>query len=87
MNILLWIMLAFLLAIFIRLVVFGKSLWDKLLGMSVSSIKIIIIIILYAAANDAAYILDFAIIYALFGFIGILFLALFSAERSKRNKN
>lgn len=87
MNILLWVMLVFLFAIFVRLVICGASIWDKLLGMSVSSIKIILIIILYASANEAAYVLDFAIIYALFGFIGIILIALFLAERTKRNKN
>jgi len=86
MNILLWIMLIFLLIIFVRLVVLGPSRWDRLLGMSVTSVKVIVLVIFFASANDRAYLLDFAIIYAMFGFIGIIFIALFFAERSKRRK-
>lgn len=64
----------------------GPSIWDRLLAMSVISTKIIIIIIFFATVNDTSYMLDFAIIYALFGFIGTIFIALFLSERSKRKK-
>ena len=79
----LWIMPVYLFLYFVR-VVMGPSIWDRLLGMSLVSTKIIIIIILYASVYETAYLLDFAIIYTLFGFIGIIFTALFLLERTKR---
>ncbi|MCL2006516.1 MAG: monovalent cation/H+ antiporter complex subunit F [Treponema sp.] len=45
--------------------------------------KIILIIIVFASINNTAYILDFAIIYTLFGFIGVIFTANFLLERVK----
>jgi len=81
----LWIMVAFVL-IYIWRVIKGPSIWDRLLAMSILSTKIIVIIILFAMVNETAYLLDFAIIYALFGFIGTIFIALFLSERSQRRK-
>ena len=81
----LWIMLAYLSLYFVR-VVMGPSIWDRLLGMNLISTKIIIIIIVFASINKVAYFLDFAIIYTLFGFIGVIFTALFLLERTKREE-
>jgi multicomponent Na+:H+ antiporter subunit F len=55
----------------------GPSIWDRLLGMNLISSKVILIIILYASLSDMAYLMDFAIVYALLGFISIIFVALF----------
>ena len=79
----LWIMLAYLFLYFV-VVVTGPSVWDRLLGMNLVSTKIIIIIIVFASVHKTAYLLDFAIIYALFGFIGVIFVALFLLGRTKR---
>ena len=81
----LWIMLVFLFLFIIRAIK-GPSIWDRLMAMNIISTKIIIIIIVFASVNETAYLLDFAIIYALFGFIGTIFIALFLSERSKRRK-
>ncbi|MCL2857401.1 MAG: monovalent cation/H+ antiporter complex subunit F [Oscillospiraceae bacterium] len=43
-------------------------------------------IAVFASINGAGYILDFAIIYALSGFIGTIFVALFLMERQKGGK-
>ena len=86
MNIILWVMLVFLMLIFVQLVIRGPSIWDRLLGVSVISVKVILLIIIYASVNGQAYLLDFAIIYALFGFISIIFIALFLSNRGKNNK-
>jgi len=86
MNILLWIIICFLLVVFFRIVILGPSRWDRLLGMSVTSVKIIVIIIFFASANGRTYLLDFAIIYAMFGFISIIFIALFLSKLSRRGK-
>ena len=81
----LWILLVYLLLYIVRAIK-GPSIWDRLLAMNVISTKIIAIIIMFASVNDTAYLLDFAIIYALFGFIGIIFISLFLSERSQRKK-
>jgi len=59
----------------------GPSVWDRLLGMNLIASKIIVIIIIYSSISEMTFLLDFAIIYALSGFIGTIFLALFLSER------
>lgn len=80
-----WILIAFLLLCFVR-VIKGPAIWDRLLGMNIIATKIIIIIIIYAAMNDTAFLLDFAIIYTLSGFIGTIYIALFFADRRRGGK-
>jgi len=77
--ILLWIMLGLLVLYIIRAVK-GPSIWDRLLALNLISTKIIVIIIVFASLGGAAFLLDFAIIYALSGFIGTIFIALFLTE-------
>ena len=81
----LWIMLAYLLLYMIR-VVMGPSVWDRLLGLNLIATKTVVIIIVFASINGTAFLLDFAIVYALFGFIGTIFIAFFLSEREKRKK-
>jgi len=85
MNWIFWVLIAFLFLCFIRLVK-GPTIWDRLLGMNVVATKIVVIIIVYASINDTAFLLDFALIYALSGFIGTIYIALFFAERKRRRK-
>ena len=81
-----WVMAAFL-AIYMILMVVGPSIWDRLLGLNLSTVKIVAMIIAFSAAHDTAYMIDFAIFYALFGFIGTIFIAVFLCEhRRKRFK-
>ena len=80
MHIILAIMLGLLVPYSIRVAI-GPSVWDRLLGVNLMTSKIIIIIILYASITEMTFLLDFAIIYALSGFIGTIFLALFLSER------
>ncbi|MCL2579414.1 MAG: monovalent cation/H+ antiporter complex subunit F [Oscillospiraceae bacterium] len=80
----LWIMIGFMTAYAIRAIM-GPSIWDRLLGMNLVSTKIIIIIAVYASIQERAYFLDFAMIYALSGFIGIIFIAFF-LERQRGGK-
>ena len=58
----------------------GPSIWDRLLGMNLIATKTIMIIALFASINGITFLLDFAIIYALFGFIGTIFIALFLSK-------
>lgn len=76
-----------LLAMYILRAVIGPTVWDRLLMMNLVTTKIIIITIFFASASNASYILDFAVMYALFGFIGTIFLALFLAERRRKKKD
>jgi len=83
MYVILFIMLGLLVPYIIR-VVLGPSVWDRLLGMNLISSKIIVIIIIYASITETTFLLDFAIIYAVSGFIGVIFTALFLSERHLR---
>lgn len=78
----LWILLVYLFLYFVR-VIMGPSIWDRLLGMHLISTKIIMIIIVFASVHETAFILDVAIIYTLFGFICVSFIALFLLEGTK----
>ncbi|MCL1995088.1 MAG: monovalent cation/H+ antiporter complex subunit F [Defluviitaleaceae bacterium] len=84
MTHLLWAMLA-LVVVFIIGVIKGPSIWDRLLSMSMVSLKVIVVIVVLAYISDTAYLLDLAIIYALFGFISEIFIALFVADRAKED--
>ncbi|MCL2058707.1 MAG: monovalent cation/H+ antiporter complex subunit F [Oscillospiraceae bacterium] len=80
-----WIMMAYLLMFIVRTVA-GPSVWDRLLGMCLISTKLTIIIIVFASINNIAYLLDFAIIYTLFGFISVIFITFFLLDRTKGRK-
>jgi len=67
-------------------VIKGPTVWDRLLGLSLVSTKVNLIIIVYASINGLAYLLDVAIVYALLGFIGTVFTATFLRERAKGDK-
>ena len=82
----LWILTAYLILYLLR-VIMGPSIWDRLLGMNLVSVKIIMIIIVFASIHDIAYLLDFAVIYTLFGFIGVIFTALFLLDRRRKGGN
>ena len=81
----LWIVLAYMFLFIIRTAQ-GPTVWDRLLGMSLISVKVIIIIVAYASMNDLAYLLDYAIIYSLFGFISLIFITFFILDRTRRRK-
>lgn len=81
MYVILGIMLGLLTPYLIR-VIRGPSVWDRLLGMNLILSKTIIIIIVFATIFETTFLLDFAIIYALSGFIGTIFLALFLSQRN-----
>ena len=86
MYYILWIVVSFLLFSVARSIK-GPSVWDRMLGMNLISTKVIIIIIVFASSQGIAYLLDFAIIYTLTGFIGTIFISSFIAERIKADKN
>lgn len=83
--IILWIMFA-LLAIYLIRVLKGPTIWDRLLGMNLISTKIIVVIIVFASLSGTTFLLDFAIVYSLMGFISTIFIALFLSERKLGRK-
>ena len=85
MHVFLGIMLGLLVPYGIRVAI-GPSVWDRLLAMNLISTKIIIIIVFFSAVVEVDFLLDFAIIYALSGFIGTIFIAMFLAERDLTKK-
>ena len=85
LNWMFWVLIVYLFLAFVR-VIKGPTIWDRLLGMNVIATKIIVIIIIYAAIYDTSFLLDFAIIYTLSGFIGTIYIALFFADRRERGK-
>ena len=61
----------------------GPSVWDRLLGLNLFSINMIILIVLYALITNLDYLLDIAITYALLGFISIVFIARFIQRKGE----
>ena len=65
----------------------GPTIWDRLLGLNLIASKVIVIIIVVSSMYELPFLLDFAIIYTLSGFVGIIFLALFfSKSRLERRR-
>ena len=85
MYVFLGIMLGLLVPYGIRVAI-GPSVWDRLLAMNLIHAKIIIIIVIFSAVEGIDFLLDFAIIYAVTGFIGTIFIAMFLAERDLTKK-
>jgi len=81
----LWIMLVLLVLYSIRVII-GPSIWDRLLGLNLISTKVVVIIILFASLTETAYLLDFAIVYILLGFISVFFTARFLLGRINGGK-
>ena len=72
----LWILLLFLVP-YVILILKGPSNWDRLLGMCLISTKITLIAILFAVLNDLSFLIDFAFIYVLLGFISVFFITVY----------
>jgi len=79
------VVLAFVLLCIFRAVM-GPSLWDRLLGLNLVTTKVLVIIVLFSYLNNLPFLLDLAIIYALIGFVGTIFTALFLMQRVKEAK-
>ena len=77
-----------LLTLYVIRAVRGPSVWDRLMSYNLISTKVIVIIIAIASYRELAFLMDFAIIYALTGFIGTIFLSLFlfRVQFSKKRK-
>ena len=67
-------------------VISGPSVWDRLHALNLITVKVLLFIVLYASHLNASYLLDIAIVFALLGFISIVFTALFFLNRIKSTK-
>ena len=79
------IMFGFLVS-YVIVTILGPSIWDRLLGMSLVSTKVILIVILFASMYEITYLTDYAIIYALLGFIGTFFITVYWVKHKARKK-
>ncbi|GAA0354138.1 cation:proton antiporter [Alkalibacterium iburiense] len=69
-------------AIFGLLRVFiGPTIWDRLLGFSLFSSKVIVAAILIGQLVDRTFMIDVAIIYGILGFVGTILIARFIERR------
>jgi multicomponent Na+:H+ antiporter subunit F len=68
---------------YLYLLIKGPSVWDRLLALNLFSVTMIIVMIIYALIESLDYLLDIAIVYALLGFIGIVFMARFIQRKGK----
>jgi multicomponent Na+:H+ antiporter subunit F len=68
---------------YLYLLIKGPSVWDRLLALNLFSVTMIIVMIIYALMKNLDYLLDIAIVYALLGFIGIVFMARFIQRKGK----
>lgn len=70
------------LAIFGLLRVFiGPTIWDRLLGFSLFSSKVIVAAILIGQLINRTFMIDVAIIYGILGFVGTILIARFIERR------
>lgn len=58
-------------------IVRGPSIWDRILGLNLFSVHMIIALVIYALMTQLDYIIDLAIVYTLLSFIGIIFISRF----------
>ncbi|MCL1936467.1 MAG: monovalent cation/H+ antiporter complex subunit F [Defluviitaleaceae bacterium] len=82
MNIIVSVLLIYLLTVVVRIIK-GPTIWDRFLGFSIFSSKIVILIVVAASIMNVGYLLDLALIYALFGILGEIFIILFLSKRVK----
>ena len=58
-------------------IIVGPTTWDRILGLNLFSVLIILLILLYTLLEDLSYMIDIAIAYTLIGLIGIIFISRF----------
>lgn len=76
MYIIITILIGLILLSALRILI-GPTLWDRMLGVNMVASKLMMVLVLYAAYKESAYILDIALTYAVLGFIGIIFMSIY----------
>lgn len=77
------ILLILLLSLSLIRILLGPSLWDRLLGLNMVASKLLALIVLYASYKERSMYLDLAIVYALLGFVGIIFLSIYVQRKGR----
>jgi len=67
-------------AIYLIHIIRGPSIWDRLMGLNLVATKTVMALILFASMQEIPFLLDLAILFALFGFMGTLFLCVFLSK-------
>lgn len=62
---------------------YGPTIWDRLLCLSILSAKIMTAICLIAAIYNRNYYLDVAMVFAILGFIGNVYLSRYAERRPR----
>lgn len=65
------------------IVIKGKNRWKRLLGMSLISVKINMIMIIMAFATGRSFYLDIVLVYVILSYIGVNVIADFMIKRRK----
>lgn len=65
-------------------IVAGPTVWDRLLGLSLISSKIIVAIVIFAVLLQRSFLMDIAIIYSLLGFISSVLIARFIERKGQQ---
>jgi len=58
----------------------GPTSWDRLMAANLIAIKALMILALFAYANQLDYLLDVALVYGIIGYIGIILIANYLAD-------
>jgi len=77
------ILLILLLTLSLIRILLGPSLWDRLLGLNMVASQLLALIVLYASYKEMSMYLDLAIVYALLGFVGIIFLSIYVQRKGR----
>ncbi len=55
----------------------GQSIWERIIGLNLIVIKIVLLITVYAVMNELSIVLDIVITYSIVGFISVTLLSRF----------
>jgi len=72
---------------YIYIMVKGPTTWDRLLCMSLISTKVTLIAVLYAVITDRSFMIDYAFIYVLLGFISMFFITVYWVKHRSRKRS
>jgi len=64
----------------------GKSRWERLVGYSLVSAKINMLIIIYALMTENTFYLDMALVYIILSYIGMIVLASYMIRMGVKKK-
>lgn len=81
-QMILWVLAILAVALTLRAVL-GPAPWDRILGFNLLSAKIVMIIAVCAFILKKSYLLDVALIYSLFSFVGTVIIARFVEKRDR----